>query len=64
MILKQLRLIMLLCIVAPLRGEANPVEKVGSGVSLIHGPVKGVLIQRAGEILAVYGDPRPKQAKP
>ena len=62
MLPKRFRLVMFLCIVARLRGEAIPVEKVAAGVSLVHGPVNGVLIQRAGETLAVYGDPRPRPA--
>src|SRR5882724_13104900 len=40
--------------------EKFPVETVTAGVSVIRGPVNGVLIQRNGDTLAIYGDPRPK----
>ena len=38
------------------------VEKITDEVSVVHGPVNGVLIQRPGETLAIYGDPRPEPA--
>src|SRR5689334_4594922 len=36
-----------------------PVEKIAAGVTVVRGPVNGVLIERKGETLAIYGDPRP-----
>jgi glyoxylase-like metal-dependent hydrolase (beta-lactamase superfamily II) len=42
----------------PAAWSVPDVEQIASGVSLIHGPVNGVLIDRHGETLAVYGDPR------
>ncbi len=63
MIPKHFPLLALLCGLAPLHGEAALVEKIATGVSLVHGPVNGVLLQRAGETLAIYGDPRPKPAR-
>ena len=41
----------------------SPVERVTPSVSVVRGAVNGVLIQRGGETLAVYGDPRPDPAK-
>ena len=40
-----------------------PVEKITDEVTVVHGPVNGVLIERRGETLAIYGDPRPEPAK-
>jgi glyoxylase-like metal-dependent hydrolase (beta-lactamase superfamily II) len=40
-----------------------PVEKITAGVSVVRGPVNGVLIERNGETLAIYGDPRPDPGK-
>ena len=40
--------------------ETSPVEKIAAGVSVVRGPVNGLLIQRSGETLAIYGDPRPE----
>lgn len=62
MISKNWRFTMLFWIVAHSHGEVMAVEKLATDVSLVRGPVNGVLIQRGGEILAVYGDPRPKPA--
>jgi glyoxylase-like metal-dependent hydrolase (beta-lactamase superfamily II) len=39
------------------------VEKIAAGLSIVRGPVNGALLQRNGETLAVYGDPRPNPAK-
>src|SRR5216684_2292563 len=39
------------------------VEKITADVSVVRGPVNGVLIQRNGETLIIYGDPRPEPAK-
>jgi len=36
-----------------------PAEKLTASVSVVRGPVNGVLIQRSGQTLAIYGDPRP-----
>jgi glyoxylase-like metal-dependent hydrolase (beta-lactamase superfamily II) len=44
-------------------GATLPVEKVTASVSVVRGPVNGVLIRRNGETLAVYGDPRPAPAR-
>src|SRR5258708_7859425 len=41
---------------------AVPVRKIAAGVTVVRGPVNGVLIERNGETLAIYGDPRPKSA--
>ena len=38
-------------------------EKIGPGVSLVRGPVNGVLIERPGGLVAVYGDPRPQPSR-
>jgi len=40
-----------------------PVEKLAPGVSVVRGPVNGVLFERNGETLAIYGDPRPRPAR-
>ena len=40
-----------------------PVEKIANGVSVVRGPVNGVLVERNGETLAVYGDPRPQPGR-
>src|SRR6058998_2509026 len=47
----------------PAAARPFPVEKIPASVSVEHGPVNGVLIQRKGEALAIYGDPRPEPAK-
>jgi glyoxylase-like metal-dependent hydrolase (beta-lactamase superfamily II) len=39
------------------------VEKITADVSVVRGPVNAVLIQRNGETLTIYGDPRPEPAK-
>jgi glyoxylase-like metal-dependent hydrolase (beta-lactamase superfamily II) len=39
-----------------------PVEKIAAGVSVVSGPVNGVLVERNGETVAIYGDPRPQPA--
>lgn len=39
-----------------------PIEKIGASVSVVRGPVNGVLIQRGRAVLAIYGDPRPDPA--
>jgi len=39
-----------------------PIEKITDSLSVVRGPVNGVLIQRHGETLAIYGDPRPNPA--
>jgi len=43
-----------------LQAAAPAVETIGPGVSFVSGPVNGVLIERPGGVVAVYGDPRPK----
>jgi glyoxylase-like metal-dependent hydrolase (beta-lactamase superfamily II) len=56
-------LLLALALVASLpASEAIHVEAVAPGVSVVHGAVNGVLIRRSGEVLAIYGDPRPKPA--
>ena len=37
---------------------SSAVEPIAPGVSVVHGPVNGVLIDKQGETLAIYGDPR------
>jgi glyoxylase-like metal-dependent hydrolase (beta-lactamase superfamily II) len=37
---------------------APAVEEIAPGVSLVRGAINGVLIDRQGETLAIYGDPR------
>ena len=49
--------------VATAVAQPFPVEKITGEVSVVHGPVNGVLIQRKGETVAIYGDPRPEPAK-
>src|ERR1700692_1428070 len=46
----------------PLAAKPIPVEELTASLSVARGPVNGVLIQRNGETLAVYGDPRPNPA--
>ena len=48
----------LLCVFAPSL-PAQPVETIAAGVSVVHGPVNGVMVERNGQLLAIYGDPRP-----
>jgi glyoxylase-like metal-dependent hydrolase (beta-lactamase superfamily II) len=43
----------------PVGAQPLSVEKIAPSVSVVRGPVNGVLIQRGGETLAIYGDPRP-----
>src|SRR5438445_6582034 len=47
-------------LLASAAAQSFPIEKIAASVSLIHGPVNGLLIQRSGETLAIYGDPRPE----
>jgi hypothetical protein len=42
-----------------LLAEHLPVEKINANVSVVRGPVNGVLIHRQGAVLAISGDPRP-----
>ena len=49
--------------VAASAAQPFPVERITADVSVVYGPVNGVLIQRNGETLTVYGDPRPEPAK-
>ena len=45
-------------------GAAPPVvETIARGVSVVRGAVNGVLIERPGGTVAVYGDPRPTPAR-
>jgi glyoxylase-like metal-dependent hydrolase (beta-lactamase superfamily II) len=48
---------------ASLTAQTPPIEKLTSSVSVVRGAVNGVLIQRNGETLAIYGDPRDNPAK-
>ncbi len=41
-----------------------PVKRIGPGLSVVLGPVNGVLLEHGGKTLAVYGDPRRKPAQP
>src|ERR1700720_3935668 len=54
-------LVLLACL--PLAAKPIPVEKLTASLSVARGPVNGVLIQRHGETLAVYGDPRPNPTR-
>ena len=47
----------------PAAARAFPIEKITASVAVVHGPVNGVLIQRKGEALAIYGDPRAEPSK-
>jgi len=51
--------------VPPLLSAAQsfPIEKITPSVSVVRGPVNGVLIERNHEALAIYGDPRSQPAK-
>jgi glyoxylase-like metal-dependent hydrolase (beta-lactamase superfamily II) len=49
---------MMAALASPL--SAQTVEAVATGVSVVRGPVNGVLIERNQQMLAVYGDPRPE----
>lgn len=53
---------LILFAVAPLLGQPFQIEKITADVRIVRGPVNGVLIERGGETLAIYGDPRPKPA--
>jgi hypothetical protein len=58
--------LVLLATCVPLAAPAAkpfPVERITASVSVVRGPVNGVLIQRNREALAVYGDPRPEPGK-
>jgi len=57
------KFIILLATCVLLAAKPFPVEKITASVSVVHGPVNGVLIQRNGEALAIYGDPRPEPGK-
>src|SRR6185295_12888850 len=46
-----------------LTAQTPPTEKLTPSVSVVRGAVNGVLIQRNGETLAIYGDPRDNPAK-
>ncbi len=50
---------------ATISGAAERIttEKVTTSISVIHGPVNGVLIARSGKTLVVYGDPRAKKVR-
>src|SRR5690242_2165746 len=50
-------------LLGPVVAQPFPVEKITAGVSVVRGPVNGVLIERNGETLAIYGDPRPDPGK-
>ncbi|MBZ5596302.1 MAG: MBL fold metallo-hydrolase [Acidobacteriia bacterium] len=43
--------------------QPSQVEKISASVSVVHGPVNGVVIERNGEVLAIYGDPRQKPVR-
>src|SRR6266852_3732073 len=43
--------------------QSFPIEKITPSVSVVRGPVNGVLIERNHEVLAIYGDPRAQPAK-
>jgi glyoxylase-like metal-dependent hydrolase (beta-lactamase superfamily II) len=45
-------------LLSPLAAQPPLVEKINASVSVVHGPVNGVRIERNGEALAIYGDPR------
>jgi glyoxylase-like metal-dependent hydrolase (beta-lactamase superfamily II) len=47
----------------PLIAKPFPIDQITAGVQVVRGPVNGVLIERGGETLAIYGDPRPDPAK-
>lgn len=38
---------------------ANQVWDLAPGVTLVRGAVNGVLLRAGGEVLTIYGDPRP-----
>lgn len=48
---------------APAAAKPIPVETITASVSVVRGSVNGVLMQRHGESLAIYGDPRPEPGK-
>ena len=48
----------------PLRGEAQPLPIEGiDDLQVIRGPINGVLLERNGHRLAIYGDPRKEFAQ-
>lgn len=49
--------------VLPAASKPFPVERITASVSVVRGPVNGVLLQRNGDALAIYGDPRQEPAK-
>src|SRR6266545_138149 len=48
---------------APAATKPFPLEQIATGISVVRGPVNGVLIERNGETLAIYGDPRPEPVR-
>ena len=42
---------------------AEAIEKIAPHLSVVSGPVNGVLLERDGKTIAIYGDPRPKPAR-
>src|SRR6266496_68141 len=52
-----------LCVLGSMLHAAPAVEKITPHVSVVSGPVNGVLVERQGETIAIYGDPRPQPAR-
>ena len=54
--------LILLLGIGPGQGRCSQVttEIIGKDVTVVHGAVNGVLLDRSGRRLAVYGDPRPR----
>ena len=57
------RSVVLLTAATILAAQSLPPEKITRSVSVVRGPVNGVLLQRSGETLAIYGDPRQDPVK-
>lgn len=58
-----LKLVLILLVaIAPGQGQCLQIttETIGKDLTVVHGAVNGVLLNRQGKRLAVYGDPRPK----
>jgi len=49
---------LLTCVPLVLAAQDVSIEVIGDGVQVVHGAVNGVRIERDGQTLAVYGDPR------
>ncbi|NQV31519.1 MAG: hypothetical protein HQ515_02440, partial [Phycisphaeraceae bacterium] len=54
--------LILLLAIAPGKGWCSQIttETIGKDLTVVRGAVNGILLDRHGKLLAVYGDPRPE----